>query len=100
VGTGPSLTIGELIERYRREYSASYGRTVGKDLELLARSKLARISVGNLKSGDIVAHIKARVEGYTKGDGGQVRYLTSCPDSTSGTTISALAPSFSIAPKS
>lgn len=72
VGTGHSLTIGELIERYRREYSASYGRTVGKDLELLARSKLARISVGNLKSGDIVAHIKARVEGYTKGDGERV----------------------------
>lgn len=72
VGSGPSLTIGELIERYRREYSASYGRTVGKDLELLARSKLARISVGSLKSGDIVAHIKARVEGFTKADGERV----------------------------
>ena len=61
--TGPSMTVGELIERYRKEYSASYGRTIGKDLELLGRSELAHIAIGKLKSGDIVTHIKGRVDG-------------------------------------
>ena len=61
--TGPAVTVGELIGRYQKEYSASYGRTVGKDLQLLSRSRLARIPVGKLTSGDIVAHIKARVDG-------------------------------------
>ena len=61
--TGPSLTVGELIDRYRKEYSASYGRTVGNDLELLGRSTLATIPVGKLTSGDIVAHVKSRVDG-------------------------------------
>lgn len=69
---GPSVTIGELIRRYQKEYSASYGRTVGKDLDLLGRSKLAGIPVGKLKSGEIVSHIKRRVDGYRRSDGAAV----------------------------
>jgi integrase len=70
--TEDSVTIGELCQRYQREYSASYGRTVGKDLDALARSKLAKKAVGKLRSGDIVEHIKRRVEGYRRPDGEMV----------------------------
>jgi integrase len=67
--SGPDVTLGELIGRYRREYAATYGRTVVKDLELLERSKLAGVPIARLRSGDIVAHIRGRVEGYTRPDG-------------------------------
>jgi len=36
---------------------------VGKDLEFLAKSELAAIPIGRLKSGDILSHIKRRVDG-------------------------------------
>jgi integrase len=61
-GRGPTLTLKAAIERYQDEYSASYGRTVGKDLDLLAKSELAGIQLGKLKSGDFVSHIRARIE--------------------------------------
>ena len=57
------VTLGQVIQRYQEEYSTSYGRTIGKDLDLLGRSELALIPVVNLKSSDIVSHVKRRVEG-------------------------------------
>ena len=57
------VTLGQVIQRYQEEYSRSYGRTIGKDLDLLARSDLALIPVVNLKSSDIVNHVKRRVDG-------------------------------------
>ena len=63
------VTLGQVIQRYQEEYSTSYGRTIGKDLDLLGRSDLALIPVVNLKSSDIVGHIKRRVDGVRNGEG-------------------------------
>lgn len=68
----PSVTVGELIQRYQLEYSGAYGRTVGRDLDLLSRSPIAEIRADRLKSGDIVAHVRRRLAGYRKPDGGAV----------------------------
>ena len=62
-GKAATDTVGELISRYQAEYSARYARTVGKDLDLLARSELAKVRVVRMKSSDIVDHIKQRVDG-------------------------------------
>lgn len=62
-GQGGDQTIGELILRYQDEFSKRYGRTVGKDLGLLARSNLAQIPIKRLRSGDIVRHIQTRLDG-------------------------------------
>jgi integrase len=67
--TQPSHTLAELIKRYQRDYSASYGRTVGMDLELLARAELAEMPVEKITSADIVAHIKLRADGVKNPDG-------------------------------
>lgn len=60
-----NTTLGEAITRYRDEYAANFGRTVGMDLDLLARSKLAELPLVDIASRDIVDHVKRRRSGYT-----------------------------------
>jgi hypothetical protein len=63
---GSTDTLAVLIKRYQREYGSKFARTVG---DLLARSDLAKIPVGILKSRDIVQHIRTRTDGIKdKGD--------------------------------
>ena len=59
----PVPTLGELIDQYATAYAESFGRTVGRDLDLLKRSKLAQLRAGSSKSTDIVAHIAERRAG-------------------------------------
>jgi integrase len=64
-----TTTLAEISKRYRTEYSASFGRTVGEDLKLLERSELFRLlPVAKVKASDIVAHVKLRVDGVKHPD--------------------------------
>ncbi|MEM1231977.1 MAG: hypothetical protein AAGI15_15650, partial [Pseudomonadota bacterium] len=60
-----TMPLRAVIDHYRAEYSASFGRTVGKDLALLARSQLASLPISEITSQDIVSHVKRRRDGYT-----------------------------------
>lgn len=59
---GADQLVKDLIREYQDEFTQQYGRTVGDDLELLARSDLAEMPIGRLRSGDIVSHIQRRLE--------------------------------------
>lgn len=71
-----ALSLGEIVKRYRLEYGDTYARTVGMDLRQLERTDLAKLPINKITSGDIVAHVKQRVDGIPSGSGWKVAPVT------------------------
>ncbi|WP_417500776.1 site-specific integrase [Marinobacter sp.] len=56
------VTIGELIERYQKEFGASFGRSKTMDMARLREYDLAKLDAIEVTSQDFVAHVVSRLK--------------------------------------